>query len=59
MTETTPQTQAPAEEVVFFIPWSEKRKEFANPPANEEMVGQTWDMYESLMFFYLMWLGTY
>jgi hypothetical protein len=59
MTETTTQTQAPAEEVVFFIPWSEKRKEFASPPANEAMVGQTWDMYESLMFFYLMWLGTY
>ena len=59
MTETTIDAQAHPEEVVFFIPWSEKRKEFPNPPANEQMVGQTWDMYENLMFFYLMWLGTY
>ena len=47
------------EEVEFFIPWSEKRKELSGAPANEEMVGQTWDMYENLTFFYLMWLGTY
>jgi hypothetical protein len=59
MAETTIDTQARPEEVVFFIPWEEKRKEFPNPPANEGLVGQTWDMYENLMFFYLMWLGTY
>jgi hypothetical protein len=56
----SPQTpDGQLEEVIFFIPWSEKRQEFSSPPANEEMVGQNWDMYENLMFFYLMWLGTY
>jgi hypothetical protein len=56
----SPQTpDGQGEEVVFFIPWSEKRQEFSSPPTNEEMVGQNWDMYENLMFFYLMWLGTY
>lgn len=59
MPENAQNQPAPQEEVVFFIPWSEKRNEFASPPANEEMVGQTWDMYENLAFFYLMWLGTY
>lgn len=52
-------TQTPQEQVVFFVPWSEKVKELPNPPANEAMVSQTWDMYEALTFFYIMWLGTY
>ncbi len=59
MPEPTQDQTEPQEEVVFFIPWSEKRKEFSSPPANEEMVGQTWDMYENLAFFFVMWLGTY
>lgn len=59
MPENAQNQTASQEEVVFFIPWSEKRNEFSSPPANEEMVGQTWDMYENLAFFYLMWLGTY
>jgi len=56
-TETTPQT--PQEPVVFIIPWAEKRKEFPQVVANEGLIGQTWDMNENLIFFYLMWLGTY
>jgi hypothetical protein len=59
MPEISQSLDGNGEEVVFFIPWSEKRKEFSSPPANEDMVGQTWDMYENLMFFYLIWLGTY
>jgi hypothetical protein len=59
MPENPEPTQETQEEVIFFIPWSEKRKELAYPPANEQMVGQTWDMYENLAFFYVMWLGTY
>jgi hypothetical protein len=58
-----PETQTPQsgaqEQWVFIIPWAEKRLEFPGNLANEEMIGQTWDMYENLIFFYLMWLGTY
>jgi hypothetical protein len=27
--------------------------------ANEQMIAQAWDMNENLLFFFLMWLGTY
>jgi hypothetical protein len=47
------------EPYVFTIPWSEKRKEFGTELANEEMIAMDWDMHENLLFFYLMWLGTY
>ena len=56
-TETTP--EAPQEQLQFIIPWTEKRKEFPGLVANEELIGQTWDMNENLVFFFLMWLGTY
>ena len=47
------------EQVKFIIPWAEKRQEFGGIIANEQMIGQTWDMNENLLFFFLMWLGTY
>ncbi len=47
------------EQVQFIIPWAEKRKELGGSIANEEMVAQHWDMNEELVFFYIMWLGTY
>jgi hypothetical protein len=47
------------EKVVFTIPWAEKRKELGQIVSSEEMIGRTWDMHEDLVFFFLMWLGTY
>ncbi len=66
-----PETQAPqgaaaagaaaaaAEPAVFTIPWAEKRKELPAAPANEPLVAMNWDVNEELIFFFLMWLGTY
>ena len=59
MPETESTHNEPKEQLVFTIPWSEKRKEFKGIGANEELIGQTWDMNEELIFFFLMWLGTY
>jgi hypothetical protein len=59
MTEKTQSAPEGQEQVVFTIPWSEKRQEFGEIIANEEMIGQAWDMNENLIFFFLMWLGTY
>ncbi len=50
------ETQAQAQ---FIIPWAEKRQEFGSIIANEDLIAQAWDMNENLLFFYLMWLGTY
>jgi hypothetical protein len=47
------------EKVPYIVPWAEKRKEFGQILANEEMIGQAWDVNENLIFFFLMWLGTY
>lgn len=59
MTENT-QAEATAEEKVqFIIPWAEKREELGGNITNEEMVAHHWDMNEELVFFYIMWLGTY
>lgn len=58
MTEQTQSPQEAQEQVVFTIPWSEKRKELGEL-ANEEMIAQAWEMNENLIFFFLMWLGTY
>lgn len=62
MPDNTKPSQNPyegQEPYVFTIPWSEKRKEFDTLLANEEMIAMDWDMHENLLFFYLMWLGTY
>jgi hypothetical protein len=53
------ETKEPQEQMVFTIPWAEKRQEFDHTMANEEMIAQAWDMHEDLIFFFLMWLGTY
>jgi hypothetical protein len=58
MTEQTQSSQEAQEQVVFTIPWSEKRKELGEL-ANEEMIAQAWEVNENLIFFFLMWLGTY
>ncbi len=47
------------EQAQFIIPWAEKRKEFGDIIANEEVIAQHWDMNEDLIFFFIMWLGTY
>jgi hypothetical protein len=54
--ESTEQAQ---EQAVFTVPWTEKRKELGAIVANEPMIAQTWDVGEDLLFFFLMWLGTY
>jgi hypothetical protein len=59
MTENTQSIKNNEGQVQFIIPWAEKRKEFGNIIANEEMIAQHWDMNENLLFFFLMWLGTY
>lgn len=60
MPETDAAALAPAPQpAVFTIPWSEKRKELPPGLANEPMIAQAWDMNEELIFFFLMWLGTY
>jgi hypothetical protein len=59
MTEKTQTAEEQQEQMVFTIPWSEKRLEFGEIIANEEMIAQAWDMNENLIFFFLMWLGTY
>jgi hypothetical protein len=59
MPEKTQTAEEAQEQVVFTIPWAEKRQEFGEIIANEEMIAQAWDMNENLIFFFLMWLGTY
>ena len=59
MPEKTETAEEAQEQMVFTIPWSEKRLEFGEIVANEEMIAQAWDMNENLIFFFLMWLGTY
>ena len=54
--QATEQAQGQA---AFTVPWEEKRKELGVIVANEEMIAQTWDVGEDLLFFFLMWLGTY
>ena len=56
--ESTQPTEA-QEQAKFIIPWAEKRQEFGSIIANEQMIAQAWDMNENLLFFFLMWLGTY
>ena len=58
-TQASPESKELHEQMVFTIPWAEKRKEFDQLLANEEMIAQTWDMHEDLIFFFVMWLGTY
>ena len=58
-TQASPESKDPQEQMVFTIPWAEKRTEFDQILANEEMIAQSWDMHEDLTFFFLMWLGTY
>jgi hypothetical protein len=59
MPENTQTAEQPQEQMVFTIPWAEKRQEFGEIIANEEMIAQAWDVNENLIFFFLMWLGTY
>ena len=59
MPETQTTSPTGQEHAVFTIPWSEKRKEFQGALANEAMIAQAWDINEDLIFFFLMWLGTY
>lgn len=54
--ETAQKTQ---EQLSFTIPWAQKRMELGEIVASEEMIGRTWDVNEELLFFFLMWLGTY
>jgi hypothetical protein len=58
MTEQTQTPQEAPEQMAFTVPWAEKREEFGEL-ANEEMIAQAWDVNENLIFFFLMWLGTY
>ncbi len=53
------QASAPQEQATFIVPWADKRKEFGSIITNEQMIAQAWDMNENLLFFFLMWLGTY
>lgn len=57
--EQTTQSSEPQQQATFIIPWAEKRKEFGSIIANEQLIAQAWDMNENLLFFFLMWLGTY
>jgi hypothetical protein len=59
MPENTQSPEEAPQQVQFIIPWAEKRKEFGDIIANEEMIAQAWDTNENLIFFFLMWLGTY
>ncbi len=59
MTENTQSTNNTEEQAQFIIPWAEKRKEFGDIIANEDVIAQHWEMNENLVFFYIMWLGTY
>ena len=59
MTDKKKSAKGAQEQMVFTIPWAEKRQEFGEITANEEMIAQAWDMNEELIFFFLMWLGTY
>jgi hypothetical protein len=52
-------TEQAQEKAVFTIPWAEKRQELGAIVANEGMIAQSWDVGEDLLFFFLMWLGTY
>ncbi len=52
-------TEQAQQQATFTIPWEEKRKELGAIVANEEMIAQSWDVGEDLLFFFLMWLGTY
>jgi hypothetical protein len=59
VTEDKVRQEQSQEKVEFTIPWSEKREEFGTISADEEMIARAWEMNEDLVFFFLMWLGTY
>jgi hypothetical protein len=59
VTEDKERQEQSQEKVEFTIPWSEKREEFGTISADEEMIARAWEMNEDLVFFFLMWLGTY
>lgn len=43
----------------LYIPWEEKKKEFAALAGDENIIAQAWTINENLVFFFMWWLGTY